>query len=422
MTFNEFNSKINLPEVCRMAGISGLNYIKLPTFGWYGYNANLSQIVHLFQLFDDKDIFGLYRKFTLEMPELQEFSMTYSETEGNQLYEDYAKTRLWGSFFRDARLETQKLEMRDRPPFKQIMKECGFPNLPADNVGYITEALLKKHVSFRMHPSPVGYLVVPTFCTPKHICSLELVDPKTMLVEKTIFKNGEKGWYGELGGVVVPDLPTLGRDGGFTWDSKCDFWTTKPLTLSKKMSVSKCVEVWLTAHNTKFDMSPIEVIKANKKEDEIVTVLSRLTLSQAMELESILKCGIVNKWEIAQQQTVEIGRFKFHNKKSQYYVAYMDEVPTEFTNFTMQIDRIIRNGNRFYRQGVIRFENREAPFVFDEESFTTSNTLSKAIRAFFLQHGLGVPIILSLQHRYLLDVVNRFNRGAKIENLSSPVE
>src|SRR5574343_1594900 len=107
MRFNEFNSKINLPELCRTMGIKGLKFIKLPTFGWFAFNSNRTQIAHIFQLFSDEEAMALYRKLVLDRPDVHEFTMLYSEYDQQSLYTDYLKIRFWRSIYTDSLSEAE---------------------------------------------------------------------------------------------------------------------------------------------------------------------------------------------------------------------------------------------------------------------------------------------------------------------------
>lgn len=431
MRFNDFNSRVNLPEICRAAGVIGLSFIKVPNFGWYAFNANKTQIANVFQLFKDEEVIYLYRKYTIESPELLEFTILYSENEERSLYEDYARIRYWNGLFKESILESQRTTIPwkgERKKLKHIFEECGYTALNDIKVGLVTKDLSKKFYQAKLHEDSFNQIIIPTYCTPRHACSYELYDLETLKHIKTLFKNGERGWYGDIStGLISADVPDIAKNGGFSWDSKCDLWIDGPVLTSNNLAVSQCIKVWIEAKNTRFINAPLDTIIANKKEAEVKGYLSHLTPKQIQELETRLNVPLLSSWEAVQQKQVEFGHLRFINNGNSYLVDYEPTTVkkeslsrAEFTNFAMCIHKIVNTGNSFYRQGVIRYENKEEPFVFDEDTFSDSKKLMSAIHVFFLSRGLGLPIIISKHRSYLLDVVNSFNRNVKIESAITP--
>lgn len=423
MTFNNFNSNINLPEVCRMFGIKGLSYVKLPKFGWFAYNENLSQVLHLFQLFPDKDIPNLYRYLTLENRSAQEFAIVYSEASKDQLYADYTRLRYWQSLFRDAQEEGicskvmfhrgkgGKLRMKD------VLANNNIAKLAETKMGWVTEKILTEYTKAEWPEDARGKLLLPTYCTPLHICSLHVFDHQ-LEKERSIWTNDEQGWFGDLNNLVVSNVKELGNNHGFTWDSKADFWTRTPVELSSNLAVSECIKIWAEAKNTMFQTSPLQIIKSNRKSKEVKLYHKILTRKQIKKAEAELNIKLLDDWELQQVQEIDLNQnIKVVNKGNQYWFEHKKKgFNSQLTNFALQISSVTRIKTDYFRKCVLKYQDKEIDVILKEEDFSTSKKLVEAIHTVFLAHGLGIPYIFSDYENYLKDIVTKFNINAPVVN------
>jgi hypothetical protein len=422
MTFFEFNSKINLPEVCRLLGVKDLKFIKVPKFGWFAYNKNMSQILHLFQFFSDKDIFKIYKEYTVYNKDVQDFAIIYSENSENKLFRDYHLYRSWLNVFRDAESETERSKVyfhqQEFSTFNKLLDAYDMQSLKKLKIGLITEDLMQKHKWVKWPKDCKNKLLMPTYCTPLHPCSFEVVSLSTLQHYTNMYLPSEMGWYGDLNKCIVSDIAELAKVHGNTWDHKCDLWMTKPVQVSSTMPVMDCLRIWVEGQNTMFINSPLDVIKANKKEEEIKIYSNLLNLKQVKEVEQTLGIKLVSYWEKQRSTEIHIGNLIFEDTGTSYNIitSTAEGHKTEYTNFTISIDKIIKSADAFYRRGVIKYQDKEVPFLIEEVNFMSPKALRQAIHTFFFHHGLGVPNVLYSHRNYLLDVVNKFNPNIQIEN------
>ncbi len=405
--------------MCRRLGINDFQFIKVPKFGWFAYNQNRSHIVHLFQLFSDAEVLKLFRRFTTEDIVYQDFTMLYSEASEAKLYRDYTQMRLWASVFKDACAEAVSGHLSytgNSVKLHKFLKDNGMSALTKTPIGLLTPKVMTKYKNIKWEETDKYKLVVPTYCTPMHACSYELFNVKELSLKRPLFTNGEKGWYGTVDGMICSDFQEMALFGGCTWDKKLDLWTQRPVDLSPDLGARDRLKIWAGAINTQFAESPLRGIVAQGLQDEVKLHCRELTAKQIKHAEQELGVHLFDHWVGLQEREIQIGDLKFTEQSDKYFVHRRGRTGVaEMTNFTVTIDKLVKSNHQFFRQGTINYQGTSTPFIFDEMIFGSYRALEKGIRAFFVNHGLGIPIILNSHRKYLMDIVDRFNQHAPVE-------
>lgn len=422
MNCNLFNNKINLPRFCAKLGYTDYQYIKIPTFGWFAYNKDKTFIGNAFDIVSQKDREHLYALVTKEKPEYLDFDVAYSAMSESELKYDLFETQLWSAVFAYCKkeLETYKVTYKGkRTLLKEVLEENGFSALLGNNVGVITTEVMEK---FHMLPWPKtemrGKLLIPSFCTPYHICSLEYCswsDPTTL---KTLWLNDEKGWYGNLGHKkIVKNLTELWSTPGNTWDYKADYWYPLDIiTLSDSLDVADSIRVWAEANNTILNKSPLAHIVETGQIEELKTQLGKLSFKQLQEAEKATGESLVSHWRKARETQVKIGTKTFTRRDNCYWVYKKDRLE-QVTNFVIEIDKITKKGYNYYRKGTIFFGKTALPFEMEEHYFTTNYLFHRGIKEKFLSSGLGIPIVHPDFFNKALLIIDSFNQGLQIDTL-----
>lgn len=414
----EFNSKVNLPKFCSKLGYSDYQYIKVPTFGWYAYNKDKSFIGDIFDIVQPKDREYLYALIAKKKPEYLDFDLSYSDIIESKIKYNMLEIQLWTAAYVLAKreMQTYRINYGGRRQFlKDVLMNLGMGALIENNVGVITKEVMDK---FSMLPWPKkdirGCLLIPTFCTPKHICSLEYAPWNKLTSLSTLFINGEKGWYGNIKhNKIVSNIKELATTPGITWDYKADYWFDSIVTLSDFLTVDDCIKVWTETNNTAFNKSPLKLVIEAGKLDELKNQISRLTLSQVQEAEKETGEQLIGYWKKSKEQQVQVGDQTFVRRGSCYYV-YKKNSLQQVTNFAIEIINIVKRKNKFYRKGIIYFGESVTPFEIEERYFSTNHLFQKGIKDKFLTAGLGIPVVHPAFVRNALILVDSFNSDAKI--------
>lgn len=420
MNCNYFNYKVNLPRFCSKMGYADYQYVKLPTFGWYAYNNDKSFIGNIFDLVNVKDREYLYALISKEKPEYLDFDLAYSTMTETCIKYNLLECQLWSAAYAYSRkeLETYKITFKGkRTLLKDVLKENGFAAMLDNKVGVITASLIEK---FNMLPWPKhdvrGRILVPSFSTPQHICSLEYCvwDEPTALLP--LWLNGEKGWYGNLESRrIVSGLKELWSTPGCTWDYKLDYWSSQQIVaFSDGITVNDAIRIWTESKNTVFDKSPLDFIIDNGKIDELKLHIGNLSYQQLKEVEEKTGEALTSCWKKARQQQIQIGSRSFTRRDNCYWV-YKKGKLEQVTNFAIEIESIIKTGKSFIRKGIIYFGDKAVPFEMDEKFFTTNYMFHRGIKDKFLSAGLGVPIVHPSFFNKALLVIDSFNQGAEID-------
>lgn len=420
MNCNVFNSKVNLPKFCAKLGYSDYQYVKMPSFGWFAHNQDKSFIGNIFDVVSMKDREFLYGLICKEKPEYLDFDLAYSDLQETKIKFNMFEIQLWTSAYAFARkeLETYKImHGNKRVLIKDLLIEYGFGAAIENGVGVITNEVVKRFSMLNWPKSEIrGKLIVPTFNTPLHICSLEYCAWDTPSKLHALWQNGEKGWYGNLNHKkIVSDVTELWTTPGSTWDYKADFWAPQqPMVISDQVDVSDLLKIWSEATNTVFDKSPLLRIVDAGKTEELKNHIGNLSYQQLEEAEKVTGMKLADYWKRARETQVQIGTKVFTKRDNAYWV-YKNDRLEQVTNFAIDVEKIIKKGNKFYRKGNLLFGNKSVPFEINERHFTTNYMFHRGIKDKFLTAGLGVPIVHPDFFNKALLIVDSFNAGVEIE-------
>lgn len=427
MTANEFNSKIHMPSVITAYGLNDFKCVKLSTYGWFAYNRELSHICNIFELFPLADrIREVYKKFTLQTPEFQESKIFYSEVSENKLRSNMTWLHQWGCFVKGCVQEAEYgvlrmngLSVRTRV----FLEELGYPKFTENGIGIVTRKLLddKAFGPLKLPSNLVGKIIIPSYATPKHLASIEYADISDLKKRYTLDVNGEKGYYGKPGNMLLSEVSEFGMHVGHIWNKAVDPWNRGVVTLSPNLKEEHCIKLWAEAKNTVFNQNPLDLILANKRESYIHNFITDLNLTQIKELEEKTGAILVPTWKKQQEDEIKIGNFKFIRRDSRYYLERF-RISEEFTNFAIKLIRIVKQDDGYITEGLIYYNNEEIVFHLPEKVFRSPVALMNALRALFLETGIGVPVVSPNFKSYLPTVIFRFNPNVKIDNSLSDKE
>lgn len=419
MTVNDFNCKINLPALALHLGHKGLEFVKIPKFGWFAHNKDKSVIMNVFQI-GSWTAGQAYQYLTKDHPEFQESRVLFSEISQNKLQND--AQRLLGlraaySMCLDE-METGKIKTHHgKSRVKNILDELGLPMMSKNMIGVVTSKVLRDpRLPVILDEKHSDRLILAGFATPQHPCSFESVNLYDLAERKEIHTNGEKGWYGVLDNRIVTNIHEFGMYVGNTWDKKCDYWQQKIVDLSPNLNEEQCIRIWVEAKNARFNKNPIDIIQDNQKLATIKNHTRDLNLVQIRELEKMTNMNLFDCWKQQKQEEISIGGIKFIQRDFRYYFSLADGAEVEFTNFTLKLTKVQRDGLKYIYHGVINYNGSETVCEIPEASFRSSYTLMNYLRVFFLEAGIGIPVITPTYKQYLLYVIQKFSENATVNN------
>jgi hypothetical protein len=430
MTINEFNSKIHLPKLAAKLGLGvGCEYVKMPVFGWLGYNRARTNVFDLFDLMviNDANIEQIYKYFTIEHTEYLDSHLYYSEYEENRLFQSWLRdqraVKFWLMSVEEAKNEPVMIKGR-KIKLNELAEELGLANFHGANIGLINHRLLgiSQFLPMKEEGAVAGRLLVPSFYAPGHLASLEMLDLDDLCshnplipAARTIYLRGERGWYGELNKAVVGSFKTILTAPGCTWDKKIDHWTTEPLDLHESLNTAQCLEIWSKSKNLTFKQSPLLLVKENNKLDRARDCISTLNLAQVLELEQVLGEPLKARWFESKSSQIEIGDVQYLCKDGRYY--YMSSGrQVEATNFSVTLDGIKKEDDEWFQYGYVYFNGTETRFRVNRCVFNSPEAFANAIREIMLDAGVGVPIIILAVKSQLPQIVDVFNQNNPIDN------
>lgn len=419
MNCNSFNTKVNLPKFCNKLGYKDYQFKRLPTFGWYAYNKDNSFIGNIFDVVSQKDREYLYALISKEKPEYLDFDLSYSDMIETKIKYNLLEMQLWTAAYAYAKkeLETYKTQYANkRVLLKDLLKEHGFLGVVENGMGVITGALLEK---FSMLPWPKrelrGKILVPSFSTPMHICSLETCNWDTPTELSPVMMNDEKGWYGNLKHKnIVSDIKELWTFPGSTWDYKADYWFGKEaVNISEFVTVGDSIRIWTEGNDTMFSKSPLDQIIESGKTEELKHYIGQLSHKQLQEAEKATGEKLAGYWKKARESQVMLGN-RVYTKRDNCYWIYRKGKLEQVTNFAIEIEAIFKRDGKFFRRGNIMFGDTITPFEMSEKYFTTNFLFHRGIKDKFLEAGIGIPITSPEFFNRALLLVDSFNAGCEV--------
>lgn len=426
MLLNSFNSKINLPSVVSKLGIntSEYDFVRVPLFGWYAKSKTSDFIGNIFDFFPIEDWRKLYGTICRDFNDCFDFNLPYSEYAERNLFKDQTKIMQFQSLWLLSVQEAQNSRARyyDKVVyFKEMLEEMGMPELVNNKVGYLTGRVMKSFPSLELEVKHKykKTIVVPSFCSPKHICSLELTRVADINQRSTIFINGEYGWYGKQGVEIVRDFNELKIKQGNTWNYKNDYWNSKPVKISDMVGTEQLIKIWSEASASNFDRDLMELIIGKQGNDDLQNHVAMLNYKQVVDLEKHSGQPLLDHWMKSREQQFTVqGRTYVKRDKAYYIIKKNDE--EQLTNFTLDIKEIRKkNDGEFSWCGMVYFEEHAVPFEMEDRYFTSTFLFTKGLRKMFLELGLGIPFINEKYAPQLLTMIQLTCHGVKIVTANS---
>jgi hypothetical protein len=420
MTYNDFNSRINLPTYCRDTGLKDHDFIRLPRFGWFAVNSITGKISSLIDFVPLKEVVAFCTDLITEKRQYHDGRIFYNEVSVTRLCNDIRIMVAMRRMQEDAVVEFNEGRATADGKTVNIAKmynDNGMKAFAQTGVGYMSPTLYASYVkSLDLHKTACNKLIIPTWCTPQHVCSFESSPIGNPLVNRTtFFINGEKGWYGRPEKSIVSDMKQLLTHPGCTWDPKLNFWATGLLNLDDSLNVKQIIDIWSNSKGLRFRQSPLDELERRNGIKQVKDSMQGLSLAQISELEKRFQLKLGDLWQAQKYKTVRIGHLTFVARDMRYY-AECSSGTVEVTNFAIEIHRIEKKSNgKYYRSGIISYEGKQEPFEMPNENFLTTAKFVKTITEFFFDKGLGVPIISSSYRGYVLEIVNRLNVEALID-------
>lgn len=426
MNINEFNSKINLPYLFEAAGKRDYSFVKLPTFGWFAYNKDFSDIRNLFDNMientdSDSEIFSFCSDLVKEKKQYFDFHINYSELGFKKLANHFKLIYKMKEFMAACRTELIEGQAFVDGKYTNLSKQYianGMEAILDTGIGLCTERVLNAYSKFVKLPYALkNKIIIPSFATPKHICSYEYCAIKNIVTRKNdLFTNVEKGFYGNVNNPkIYGSFSKLTTNRGFTWDKKANPWINKPIAIATDLTIHDYLKIWIEGKDKTFVNSPLDIIEATNNTHLIKFNLKDLNLAQVDTLQQRFSLNLVEHWQQQTIETINLGCLKFVKRDGCYWIEYANGKIDEYTNFTIDLTRIVKKGEEIYREGFVNFGNTQLAIRWEDAIFQSPKKLVKKIHELFMSSGLGLPLVMSNYVNFIPDIVNRFNRNVKIE-------
>jgi len=415
MNINDFNSKVNLPRVIAKLGadVKDFDFIRMPVFGWYAKSRTNDFIGNIFDFFSHKDWPKLYTHVLDSFGDCLDFKFPHSEPAEKRLFSNYMNHMTYHAAWIMSKEEMLSHRARygnNVMYFKDILDSSGMPGLPLNEIGYLTENVINsfKKLNLEAKRKYQKVLVIPSFNTPKHICSFELAKHTTPQEKEKIYVNAELGWYGKMSKTIVADFNELKVTQGVTWDYKADYWTNEGTKLSENLDVPALIQIWGDTKRTTFEEDPTSIILRKQGTDDILHHVASLTYPQVEELQKKMGTNLMDAWVSAKEnQFIVLGKTFVRRGTSYYVLAGANE--ELISNFTIEMSEIKKRGTigeeEFWWCGFLHHGGSVVPFEMNDKYFTSCHLFAKGIRKQFLTLGLGIPYINERYVRQLLSVI-----------------
>lgn len=421
MLLNSFNSKINLPSVVSKLGgnTSEYSFVRLPIFGWYAKSKTTDFVGNIFDFFPVQDWPGLYGTICRDFSDCFDFKLPYSEYAEKQLFKNQAKIMQYQSAWIMSVQEAAGTRARYYDKviyFKDMLNEMGMPCLLDNRLGYITEKVVKTFPILELdHKYRYKKTVlVPSFCSPKHICSLEVAKLSDLGDRRTIFINDEYGWYGRQGVEIVRDLNELKIKIGNTWNYKCDYWNHSAVNISEMVNTEQLIKIWSESANSKFTQNIMDLMVGKQGTDDLRNHVAMLNYDQVRDLEKNSGQKLMGHWMKSREQQFYVQGKTYVKRDRAYFIIKKNE-EEQLTNFTLDIKEIRKKkDDEFFWCGMVYFEEHAVPFEMEDKYFNSCFLFTKGIRKLFLSLGLGIPFINERYVRPLMTMIQLTAHDVKI--------
>jgi hypothetical protein len=406
------------------ANTSEYDFVRVPLFGWYAKSKTTDFIGNIFDFFPIKDWPKLYGVICRDFSDCFDFNLPYSEYAEKQLFRNQARIMQFQSAWLLSVQEAQGARVRHHEGMayiKDILNELGMPALLYNKFGYLSEKVIRAFPGLELE-NKYKYrknLVVPSFCSPKHICSLEVARIADINQRENVFLNGEYGWYGCHGVEIVRDMNELKIKQGNTWNYKNDYWNSSPVQLSEMLTTEQLIKIWSESKHSNFTEDVKELMLGKQGHDDLKNHVAMLDYSQVQELEKNSGQPLVACWMKSREQQFNVHGKTYVKRDKAYFIIKRNEEEM-LTNFTLDITEIRKkNEDEFVWCGMVYFEDSAVPFELEDKYLTSCFLFTKGIRKMFLTLGLGIPFINEKYVRQLLTMIQLTAHGVKIVNANS---
>jgi hypothetical protein len=393
--------------------------MRVPLFGWYAKSKTGGFVGNIFDFFPIADWRRLYGIICRDFSDCFDFSLPYSEYAEKNLFKDQTRIMQYQSMWLLSVEEAYNSRTRHNGKiiyFRDLLNELGLPELLNNRFGYLTDKVLKTFPKLELETKHKykKTLVIPSFSSPKHICSLELSRLGDLNQRENIFINGEYGWYGRQGVEIVKDLNELKVKTGNTWNYKNAYWNTSPVGVSDMLGVGQLIKLWSEAGSSKFNSDIIELITGKQGNDDLVHHVGTLNYSQVIELEKNSGQELMSHWMKSREQQFNVHGKTYVKRDRAYFLVKKNE-EEQLTNFTLDIKEIRKkNEDEFVWCGMVYFEDHAIPFEMEDKYFMSCHLFTKGIRKMFLSLGLGIPFINEKYVRQLITMIQLTCYGVQI--------
>jgi hypothetical protein len=412
MLLNSFNSKINLPSVVAKLGgdTSEYEFTRIPLFGWYAKAKSRDFVGNIFDFFPITDWRRLYGIICRDFNDCFDFNLPYSEYAEKALFKNQTKIMQYQSAWLLSVQEahTARARMQDKVVyFRDILAEAGMTELLNNKFGYLTERVLKAFPALELD-AKYRYkktLMIPSFCSPKHIASLEIARLSDLTQRETLFLNGEYGWYGKQGVEIVRDFNELKVKTGNTWNYKNDLWNTSAVKLSNLLSTEQLIKIWSESKHSVFTENIMDLLMGKQGSDDLRNNVAALSYTQMLELENRSGQKLADFWMKSREQQFTVQGKTYIKRDKAYYLVKKNE-EEQLTNFTLDIQQIRKkNEEEFVWCGMVYYEQHAIPFEMEDKYFMSCHLFTKGIRKMFLSSGIGIPFINEKYIRQLITMI-----------------
>jgi hypothetical protein len=248
---NLSQSVIRLPDVTHMHGLRAKKFVVVPGFGWFivqrdGVIRNLGDLLSPSTAAGDLE--KMLESYTNRRDrELSKRLDIQPELAGRQ----FLLRRGYELFHRTAHDAFNRQPVPHDPAgrsWRDIHLQSGDRQVDQLRLGWVSPEVFQRFAPIlRLDPRLQGRLLLPSWVSPQHICSLEAFDHGRMIDRETIYQDYEPGWYGQPEGEIVEQPEELLRTPGCTWDHKLEYWVppTDALKLSGDRNTRFLLRVWL---------------------------------------------------------------------------------------------------------------------------------------------------------------------------------
>jgi hypothetical protein len=400
MNINDFNSKVNLPKVVSKLGMSvdNFNFIRMPVFGWYAEAKTGGFIGNVFDFFEPSRWKTIYSTILNDFEDCLDFKLPRSEYAEKSLFKNQCLHMQYHSAWLLAKEEVQNHKARHGDKvmyFEDILKSAGMSGFVENEIGYLTENVVKAFPKLNLGAKQKykKILVIPSFCTPKHICSFELAKFQAPQEREKLYVNGELGWYGKIGNYLAADFNELKARQGFTWNYKANNWVREAVDISNLATGANLLQLWGEAPGVRFKQDPIEKLIAQEGSSALENYISGLTYQQVQELEKKTGMDLIKHWTTSREQQVVVRGKTFVRRETSYYILKKAGEEEQLTNFVIEIQEIRKRSEDFYWCGFIYHNESVVPFELADKNFASNYMFAKSVRGIFLNLGLGIPYI-----------------------------